>query len=121
MRRTSAQIYAFPQPQRVVVARPGAPFATLARNYERQLRESRQQMRTAIGGAIACAAVTMMCTIAAYAFYVSAIIAHSAVLWGFATAMLIVGGFFVHLGWNEYREYHGLLSLYRGALRHGRF
>lgn len=119
MRRSSAQIFQFPAPPRVVVARPGAPFAVLAGEYERQLHDARQAMRYAILGAIACAAVAMMCAICAYAFYVSAILAQSAVLWGFATAMLIVGGFFVHIGWREHRDYQGFLTLYRGAMRNG--
>lgn len=120
MRRTSAQIYAFPTPPRATVSRPGAPFEVLVGDLERQLHESRQQMRYAILGAIACGAVAMMCSICAYALYVSAIIAQSTILWSFATAMLIVGGFFVHLGYREYRDYCGLLNLYRGAFRHFR-
>ncbi len=116
----TAQIYRFPA-ERAVVARPGAPFQILSQRYQAQLRDARAAIRNAVLGAIACGAVAMMCSIAAYAFYVSAIIAQSKVLWSFATAMLIVGGFFVHIGWREYRDYQGLLSLYRGAERYGRF
>lgn len=117
--RPSAQIYRFPAPC-AVIARPGAPFRVLADKYQAQLQATRAAMRHAILGAIACGAVCMMCSIAAYAFYVSAIISQSIVLWSFATAMLTVGGFFVHLGWREYREYQSLLILYRGVERHGR-
>lgn len=120
MRQSSAQIFQFPAPPRVVVARPGAPFAVLAGEYERQLHDARQAMRYAILGAIACAAVTMMCAICAYAFYVSAILAQSVVLWGFATAMMIVGILFLSLGYREYRDYAGILQLYCGAVRCGR-
>lgn len=115
--RPSAQIHPFPAPQ-VVVARPGATFQKIRTDLvETQLYDARRQMRAAILGAIACGAVTMMCAICAYVSYVAAIIAQSAILWGFATAMLIVGGFFVHIGWREYREYQGLLMLYRGVMR----
>lgn len=119
MRQSSAQIYDFPT--RVTVARPGAPFAAIRTELvEAQLRDARQQMRQAILGAIACGAVTLMCAICAYAFYISAIIAQSAILWGFATTMLIVGGFFVHIGWREYGDYRGLLDVYRCACRSSR-
>ena len=122
MRQTSAHIYAFPTtaPRRVIVARPGAAFETLAGDCQIKLHESRRQIRYAALCAGACGAVALMASLCAYAFYVSAILAHSMALWSFATAMLIVGGFFVHLGWVEYREYHGLLSVYRGAVRYGR-
>lgn len=115
--RPSAQIYPFPAPQ-AVVARPGASFQKIRTDLvETQLYDARRQMRAAILGAIACGAVTMMCSICAYVSYVAAIIAQSAILWGFATAMLIVGGFFVHIGWREHRDYRGFLMLYRGAMR----
>lgn len=120
MRQSSAQIFQFPAPPRVTVARPGAPFTVLAGEYERQLHDARQAMRYAILGAIACAAVAMMCAICAYAFYVSAILAQSVVLWGFATAMIIVGVLFLSLGYREYQDYGGILQLYRGTIRCGR-
>lgn len=114
--RPTAQIYRFPPP-RADVARPGAPFQILAQKYQAQLRDARAAIRNAVLGAIVCGAVALMCAITAYALYVSAIIAQSTVLWSFATAMLIVGGFFVHIGWREYREYGDLLQLYRGVSR----
>jgi hypothetical protein len=119
MRQTSAQIYDFPAPSRVTVARPRAPFIKLARDYEHQLHQSRQQIRYAALCAGACGALALMAALCAYLLFVSAILAHSLVVWSFATAMLIVGGFFVYLGWWEYRDYQGKLSLYRGAVRHG--
>jgi hypothetical protein len=111
--RQSAQIH-YLYPQRVTVARPGVQFEKIRTDLmETQLYEARQSMRRAILGAAACGAVAFMCAICAYAFYVSAILAQSFVLWSFATAMLIVAGFFLHIGWVEYRDYLGLLGAYR--------
>jgi hypothetical protein len=117
--RQSAQIH-YLYPQRVTVARPGVPFEKIRTELvEAQLHEARRQIRDAALGAAACGAVTLMCAICAYAFYVSAILAQSLVLWSFATAALIVAGFFLHIGWREYVDYRGFLAAYRGACRRG--
>jgi len=109
----SAQIYYFPPPV-INVARPGAVYAQVRTTLiEAQLHEARQAIRRAALCAGACGAVALMCAICAYCFYVSAILAQSMVLWSFATAALIVGVFFLYIGWREYVDYQGLLSAYR--------
>jgi hypothetical protein len=116
--RQSAQIH-YLYPQRVTVARPGVQFEKIRTDLiESQLYEARQSMRLAILGAAACGAVALMCAICAYAFYASAILAQSMVLWSFAAAMAIVSGFFLYIGWVEYRDYQGFLAFYRGISRH---
>jgi len=115
----SAQIYQFPA--RATIARPGAAFQKIRTDLvETQLYDARRQMRAAILGAVAAGAVTLMCAIVAHAFYMAAILAQSLLLWGFATAMLIVAGLFVHIGWREYNDYRGILDGYRRIMRKSR-